>query len=70
MVCPSCYSSNLRLSKLRSEDIGQLFVFKYPLRCRNCGERSFGNLFRVMSLPRAHSHRSTPGDAKGKVNPH
>jgi hypothetical protein len=71
MVCPTCYSSHLRLSKFRSEDLGQLFSFKYPLRCKTCGERSYGNLFRVIGLPRSHSLRSTAKDeTEGKVNSH
>jgi len=71
MVCPSCYSEHLRLSKFRSEDVGQLFVLRYPVRCRTCGERSYGNLFRAISLPHAHPHRTTAknaDDAKGKAN--
>jgi hypothetical protein len=73
MLCPSCYSSHLRLSKFRGEDVGQLFSFRYPLRCRSCGERTYGNLFRAMTLPRAHSHEAKAKDgdgAEGKVNSH
>jgi hypothetical protein len=64
MVCPSCYSEHLRLSKFRSEDVGQLFVLRYPVRCRTCGERSYGNLFRAMRLPHSHTHRTTAKDGK------
>jgi hypothetical protein len=71
MVCPTCYSSHLRLSKFRSEDLGLLFTFKYPLRCKSCGERSYGNLFKAMGLPRAHSHQATAKDeSEEKVNSH
>ena len=72
MVCPSCYSEHLRLSKFRSEDVGQLLVLRYPIRCRTCGERSYGNLFRAMRLPHSHSHRSEAKDAaetKEKASP-
>jgi hypothetical protein len=71
MECPSCYSSHLRLSKLRPHDIALLFTLKYPLRCRACGERSYGNLFRAIFLPHAHSHRGTAKDedrSRGKAN--
>ena len=68
LVCPSCYSEHLRLSKFRSEDVGQLFALRYPLRCRTCGERSYGNLFKAMTLPRAHLHRTKAKEAAQKAN--
>ena len=61
MVCPSCYRSHLRLSKFRSDDIGQLLFLRYPVRCRECGERSYANLLKALSLlqERRHKHRET-----------
>ena len=63
MVCPSCYSSDLRLSKFRNIDIGQLFLLRYPIRCRDCGYRSYGNIIKAMTLPASHRHRSSGGGA-------
>ena len=54
MVCPGCYFSDLRLSKFRSTDIGQMLFLHYPVRCRDCGERSYGNLLRMIMLPWTH----------------
>ena len=69
MFCPSCYSSHLRLSKFRSEDVGHLLVLQYPLRCRTCGERSYGNVFHVMTLRRVPPiAKKDVGEAKGGVD--
>ena len=57
MVCPSCYRSQLRLSKFRSEDIGHLFFLRYPFRCRECGERSYANFLQALSLLQARRHK-------------
>jgi hypothetical protein len=65
MVCPSCYSPHLRLSKFRSRDIAQLFVLRYPVRCRTCGERTYSNLLRALTLRHGRLHRATAKVADG-----
>lgn len=64
MLCPSCYRSHLRLSKFRSEDIGQLLFLRYPVRCRECRERSYGNLLQAFNLLLTPRHKPHEQDAK------
>jgi hypothetical protein len=45
--CDYCSSTNTRLSRFRLSDILELLVFQYPIRCYQCGERSFANIFDV-----------------------
>jgi hypothetical protein len=51
MVCPTCYSTEFRLSRLRAEDRLQLLLLRYPVRCKGCknrlyATRSFANHLR------------------------
>jgi hypothetical protein len=41
MVCPTCYSTEFRLSRLRAEDRLQLLLLRYPVRCRGCNIRLY-----------------------------
>jgi len=48
-LCPNCYSGALRLSKLRSSDLGLLLTLRYPVRCKDCGERAYGFIWQVLA---------------------
>ena len=57
----------MRTSRLRVEDVIRLFILQYPLRCRNCLEREYVNLFSALNLRKAEKarhrdERNTNGD--------
>jgi hypothetical protein len=37
--CQFCSGQNFRRSTLRSDDIGQVLLMRYPVRCLRCGQR-------------------------------
>ena len=41
MNCPYCDSDILRNSRFRFPDVFHLLLLQLPVRCRNCGERSY-----------------------------
>jgi hypothetical protein len=43
MVCPTCYSTEFRLSRLRAEDRLHLLLLRYPVRCAGCNLRMYGS---------------------------
>lgn len=47
--CDYCASNHYRLSRFRVSDILNLVLFQYPIRCLNCGERTYVNLFQICS---------------------
>jgi hypothetical protein len=51
--CPICFSSDFRLSRIRTGDIFRLVLLMYPVRCRECLRR--GSVF----LPIALLHRKS-----------
>lgn len=71
MQCPLCSSTRFRVSKFRSMDIPLLFQFRYPIRCRNCYERTTTSLFRAYLLHRADKRRRRQGsrDKNGLQSP-
>ena len=54
MRCPLCASSNMRVSRFRFSDLPRLLLCQHPVRCRNCHERDYANLFVAWRLPRRH----------------
>ncbi len=65
MSCPTCYSTEFRLSRLRAQDRLQLLLLRYPVRCQGCnmrlyGTRSFANYLRKQGLtaPKGKSYAS------------
>jgi hypothetical protein len=46
--CPTCFSSDFRLSRIRSRDILRLVLLMYPVRCQECFRR--GSVFLPMAL--------------------
>jgi hypothetical protein len=51
-VCYQCGSSRLRPSHFRSDDLTELLMMRWPVRCRACSERQFVSLFSVPLLRR------------------
>lgn len=64
MVCPNCYSSHFRISHFRRHDLPRLFFLQYPVRCQDCKERLYGNLFVTLGLLRTHHHNHHPPSTK------
>ena len=64
MRCPTCFSSDLRRSRLRSSDFPALAVGRFPLRCRVCRSRFFA------WLPQIHfSRRMEPDKERTTAEP-
>jgi len=59
MSCHWCGSSILRTSRLYFVDLPRLVFFQYPVRCRECDERFFTNLFEAMRIRAAAKERRT-----------
>jgi hypothetical protein len=51
-VCYQCGSSQLRASHFRSDDLTELLLLHWPVRCRSCSERQFVSIFSVPLLRR------------------
>lgn len=65
MRCPSCGSTHFRLSRLRFSDLLQLFILRYPVRCRLCRERSHVSFAKAMHKHKSR-HRAHPKDPEAK----
>lgn len=65
MRCPSCGSSHFRLSRLRFSDLLQLFILRYPVRCRLCRERTHVSFSKAMHT-RKSAHRAHLKEAEAK----
>lgn len=51
MVCPTCFSSEFRLSRFRpTMDLGRLLTFRYPVRCRACDHRMYASMLFAFQL--------------------
>ena len=61
MTCTECSSSSVRLSRFRWSDMERLALLQYPVRCRNCGFRTFVGLTTALALYQARR-------AKQRVN--
>jgi hypothetical protein len=57
MICPNCSSSNFRLSSFRWKDLERLALLQYPIRCRNCHERTYGGLMLALYLAQTRKAR-------------
>jgi hypothetical protein len=53
VTCPECTSSSFRLSHFRVKDIERLLLLQYPVRCRHCHLRVYGNLPLALTLLQA-----------------
>jgi len=50
MECDRCHATEFRLSSLRWTDIEHLALLQYPMRCRSCHHRTYGNLLLALFL--------------------
>jgi len=60
LYCQECGSVNLRRSNFRLSDAVRLFVFRYPVRCRDCRKRWHARMQEANLLPNAPPRRSSP----------
>jgi hypothetical protein len=66
MICPFCDSSKLRTSRFRFDDLFHLLLLRMPVRCRDCQERSYTGIAKVMQLRRESKHRREADKAHGR----
>lgn len=57
MKCGLCGSAKFRLSGFRRSDLSRFLRFKYPVRCRKCGERGFMFFWNALKIGRADRAR-------------
>ena len=57
MKCILCGSTSFRVSRLRKSDIPRLLLFQFPIRCRQCRERSFAGIMFALNLRQASKAR-------------
>ena len=69
MNCPLCDSSKMRTSRFRFDDVFQLLVFRMPVRCRNCQERSYTSISQTMHLRRDAKLRRAEEKSGGSEAP-
>lgn len=62
MKCTHCGSTSFRVSRFRKSDIPRLLLFQFPVRCRQCRERSFAGIMFALNLRQASKarHREVP----------
>jgi hypothetical protein len=56
--CPSCFSTNFRLSKFRRGDLLRLLLLLYPVRCLECYRRGYVTLPVAFAYRGPHSRRT------------
>lgn len=66
MLCPDCYSSEFRLSRLRLHDIPQLMALHYPIRCKRCKTRTHTTFPQAMKLFRQKAPSDQHPEASSK----
>ena len=57
MKCSLCGSTNFRVSRFRKSDVPRLLLFQFPVRCRQCRERSFSGIMFALNLRQASKAR-------------
>jgi hypothetical protein len=63
-LCTECYSSDFRLSRLRSGDFNRILTLRWPMRCRYCGHRTYGSIFRAAYLKMRSQHPHSEPSAR------
>jgi hypothetical protein len=48
VICHECFSSSLRLSRVRWKDVERLLLLQYPVRCQRCQRRDYAGLHWVV----------------------
>jgi DNA-directed RNA polymerase subunit RPC12/RpoP len=61
MDCPYCGNRRIRTSRLRWSDFPDPLIGRWPMRCRECGDRFFAWLPQMLASNRR-------GDAKGRID--
>jgi hypothetical protein len=56
--CDGCGSRRFRISRFRLADVPWLFLFRYPVRCVECEQRSYGSARWVLELRRKKANRA------------
>ena len=60
--CQFCSGQSFRRSTLRSDDIGQILLMRYPVRCADCGRRQLASFaVAAASLPKMKKRIHRPG---------
>jgi hypothetical protein len=49
--CRKCSSTGVRASRFRAIDVLWLLFLQLPVRCRDCGERTYAFCYLVFKLP-------------------
>lgn len=57
MVCPTCFRSGFRLSRLRRTDLPSLITLRFPVRCRACDHRMYAGPIMTMHLWQDRKHK-------------
>ena len=68
--CQFCVGRAFRRSRLRSSDLSQLFLMRYPVRCLRCSQRQMVS-FTVagISIPSHVRHKQRRGSAERDAQP-
>jgi hypothetical protein len=61
MKCSLCGSTRIRTSRLRGFDFARLIVLQFPVRCRECYDRAFVNVFLALTLRESDKGRDRKG---------
>ena len=67
--CQFCVGRTFRRSRLRSSDLPQLFLMRYPVRCRRCSQRQMVS-FTVagISVPSHVRHKQRHGSSQSTAS--
>lgn len=68
--CQFCPCQRFRRSRLRSKDLRELFLMRYPVRCLRCGQRqTVSYTVAAVSVPSHVRHRRAKGKSSQIVIP-
>jgi hypothetical protein len=57
LFCHECGSTDIRIAHFRFGDALRLFIFRYPVRCRDCKNRWYAPIALARELPRPQNRR-------------
>jgi hypothetical protein len=58
----------MRVSRLQAGDLNQLFLLKYPVRCRACLEREHVSFARAWRLGKLYRPGAMPDNERVKID--
>jgi hypothetical protein len=69
LYCPTCYSTNFKLSRVRPADRLQMLFLRVPVRCQKCNARIYANRGYAAFLKKKgfispHGRRSVKADSQ------